>query len=173
MLVEIGYAMRTLLVETLPYQAIIGAPFASIGLRMAGAALHSLDYLPRNTGEQAPLDAATAEVVAQLRAYLHDPHIPFNLPLALQGTPFQQRVWQALQNIPVGTVCTYGALAQQLGTAPRAIGGACRSNPIPIVIPCHRVVSRHGLGGYTGEITGDPLAIKRWLLRHEGGMDDC
>lgn len=151
------------------YQAIIAAPFASIGLRMIGSALCSLDFLPRQTPEQAPLNQATAEVVAQLRAYFHDAHQPFSVALALAGSAFQQRVWQALQSIPVGTVCTYGALAQQLGTAPRAIGGACRTNPLPILIPCHRVVSVHGLGGYTGEITGDPLAIKRWLLQHERG----
>jgi methylated-DNA-[protein]-cysteine S-methyltransferase len=74
----------------------------------------------------------------------------------------------ALQDIPPGTVRTYAELARQLGSAARAVGGACRNNPVPILIPCHRVVGQQGLGGYTGALTGDPLGIKRWLLRHEG-----
>ena len=156
-------------VNSLTYQAIISTPLANIGLRMAGNALCGLDFLPRHVPEQKALDAASAEVVAQYRAYFANPHHQFEIALDLHGTPFQQRVWQALQNIAVGSVCTYGELARQLGTASRAIGGACRTNPVPLVIPCHRVVSRNGLGGYTGEITGDPLAIKRWLLQHERG----
>lgn len=150
------------------YQAVIAAPFARIGLRMAGEAVSALDYLPADTLEQSPTDAATARAVEQLQAYFLDPHAPFTIPLTLEGTRFQQRVWEALQAIPPGTALTYGELAQQLGTAARAVGGACRANPIPILIPCHRVVARQGLGGYAGEVTGDPLGMKRWLLRHEG-----
>lgn len=150
------------------YQAIIAAPFAHIGFRMAGEAVSALDYLPTNTPEQPPTDAATARVVEQLQAYFRDPHAPLTAPLLLEGTAFQRRVWEALQAIPPGTVLTYGELAKQLGTAARAIGVACRTNPIPILIPCHRVVARQGLGGYAGAVTGDPLGIKRWLLRHEG-----
>lgn len=150
------------------YQAIIVTPFARIGLRMAGAAVSALDYLPTNTPEQPPTDAATARVVEQLQAYFRDPHAPLTVPLLLEGTTFQRRVWNALQAIPPGTTMTYGELAQQLGTAARAIGVACRTNPLPILIPCHRVVGRQGLGGYAGAVTGDPLGIKRWLLQHEG-----
>jgi methylated-DNA-[protein]-cysteine S-methyltransferase len=151
-----------------PYQAIIATPLGRIGIRMTGEAARALDYLPVDTPEQPPVDAATQAVVEQLAAYFRDPHTSFTAPQVLAGTAFQQRVWAALQAIPAGTVLTYGELARRLGTAARAIGGACRSNPIPILIPCHRVVSRLGLGGYAGEVTGDPLAIKRWLLRHEG-----
>jgi len=150
------------------YQAVIAAPFARIGLRMAGEAVSALDYLPTNTPEQSPVDAATARVVEQLQVYFRDPHAPLTVPLLLEGTAFQRRVWEALQAISPGTVLTYGELAKQLGTAARAIGVACRTNPVPILIPCHRVVGRQGLGGYTGALTGDPLGIKRWLLRHEG-----
>ncbi|MDQ5911003.1 MAG: methylated-DNA-[protein]-cysteine S-methyltransferase [Pseudomonadota bacterium] len=149
------------------YQAIIAAPFAHIGLCMAGDAVSALDYLPADTPEQPPADVATARVVEQLQAYFRDPHAPFTVPLAVTGTAFQQQVWTALQAIPPGTVLTYGELAQQLGSAARAIGGACRANHVPILIPCHRIVAQHGLGGYAGAVTGDPLAIKRWLLQHE------
>lgn len=151
------------------YQAIMATPLGRVGIRMNGNAVSELDYLAADTAEQPPLDAATEAVVAQLAAYFRNAHAPLTVRLAPAGTAFQQRVWTALQAIPVGSVVSYGELARQLGTAPRAIGGACRSNPLPILIPCHRVVSRNGgLGGYTGELAGDPLGIKRWLLRHEG-----
>ncbi|MCB1776894.1 MAG: methylated-DNA--[protein]-cysteine S-methyltransferase [Candidatus Competibacteraceae bacterium] len=151
------------------YQAIMAAPLGCvIGLRMQGAALTALDFLPTDRPEKSPVDAATARVADELQAYFRNPRAPFTAPLMLQGTVFQQRVWTALRAILPGSVLTYGELAQQLGTAARPIGGACRNNPIPILVPCHRIVGRHGLGGYAGEIAGDPLGIKRWLLQHEG-----
>lgn len=107
------------------------------------------------------------ELGAELEAYFKGQRALFDIPLELRGTPFQQRVWQALCAIPAGQVRTYGDLARQLGTAPRAIGGACRTNPVAILVPCHRVVARDGLGGYTGETSGTGLEIKRWLLSHE------
>jgi len=150
------------------YQAIIATPLGRVAIRMAGDAVSALDYLPADTPEQPPTNAATQGVIEQLEAYFRDSHSSFGVPLAPVGTAFQRKVWEALQAIPSGTVLTYGELARQLDTAARAIGGACRSNPVPILIPCHRVVGRQGLGGYAGEVTGDPLAIKRWLLQHEG-----
>jgi len=154
------------------YQAIMATPLGHIGIGMRDEAVKTLDYLPTETEEQPPVDGATKAVVQQLTAYFRDPHTPLTLSLAPVGTAFQQRVWAALQAIPVGSVLSYGELARQLNSGPRAIGGACRSNPIPILIPCHRVVSRQGLGGYSGEVTGDPLAIKSWLLRHEGVLSE-
>ncbi|MBL8157391.1 MAG: methylated-DNA--[protein]-cysteine S-methyltransferase, partial [Anaerolineae bacterium] len=145
---------------TSDYRAIIAAPPGRIGIRMTGDAVSALDYLPADAPEQSPTDAATRAVVEQLEAYFRDPRSPLTVVLAPAGTAFQQRVWNGLQSIPPGMVLTYGELARQLDTAARAIGGACRSNPIPILIPCHRVVGRQGLGGYAGEVTGDPLAIK-------------
>ncbi len=152
------------------YQAVMATPLGRIGIRTVGDAVTELDYLAADTPEQPPADAATTVVVAQLEAYFRDPRHRFTVPLAPRGTAFQQRVWAALQAIPAGTVLTYGDLARQLDSAARAIGGACRTNPLPILIPCHRVVGQQGLGGYAGAVTGDPLAIKRWLLRHEGAM---
>ncbi|MBL8250816.1 MAG: methylated-DNA--[protein]-cysteine S-methyltransferase [Candidatus Competibacter sp.] len=150
------------------YQAVIATPLGLIGVRMRDEAVSALDYLPADPARQAPANAATKAVVELLEAYFRDARSLLTAPLAPAGTAFQQRVWTALQAIPAGTVLSYGDLARQLGTAARAIGGACRSNPIPILIPCHRVVSRQGLGGYAGEVAGDSLSIKRWLLRHEG-----
>jgi methylated-DNA-[protein]-cysteine S-methyltransferase len=109
-----------------------------------------------------------AAVVEQLAAYFDDPGSTFELPLILAGTPFQQGVWERLRTIPAGSVRTYGQLARALGTSPRAIGAACRANPCPVVVPCHRVVSAAGWGGFMGARDGACLEIKRWLLAHEG-----
>ena len=90
----------------------------------------------------------------------------FDLPLAPMGTAFQKKVWQAMSRIPFGATRTYGDLADELGTSPRALGGACGRNPIPIIIPCHRILgSNGGLGGYSGM---DGTDTKAFLLRLEG-----
>jgi methylated-DNA-[protein]-cysteine S-methyltransferase len=112
--------------------------------------------------------SADREVLAaartQLAAYFAGRSAVFDLPLAPRGTVFQRRVWQALLTIPPGAVWTYGELARALGTAPRAVGQANGRNPIPLIIPCHRVVGGAGLGGYSG-LGG--LATKTWLIDHE------
>jgi methylated-DNA-[protein]-cysteine S-methyltransferase len=145
------------------------APFAVLGIRTAATVVTGIDYLPLRERAQAPTDALAERACRQLERYLADPQFRFTLPLAPGGTAFRQRVWQALSQIPVGESRTYGELARQLRSAPRAIGGACGANPIALVIPCHRVVGTHGsLGGFMGVTECDPIAIKRWLLAHEG-----
>jgi methylated-DNA-[protein]-cysteine S-methyltransferase len=84
------------------------------------------------------------------------------------GTAFQKSVWNELCKIPVGETRTYGEIANKLNSSARAVGNACRKNPIAIIVPCHRVVSATGLGGYAGKTEGRQLDIKRWLLNHEG-----
>ena len=81
---------------------------------------------------------------------------------------FYRRVYALARRILPGQTRTYGELAQQLGSGPRAIGRACGDNPIPLIIPCHRVVAKNGPGGFMHHASGAPLAIKDWLLRHEG-----
>lgn len=111
------------------------------------------------------------EAIDQLRRYFEGSGTSFDLPLCPAGTPFQRRVWARLAEIPYGTTCTYGALAGELHTSPRALAGACAANPIPIVVPCHRVVAVAGrLGGYSG---GDGPSTKRALLRLEGAEITC
>jgi len=149
------------------YQAIFVASFAALGIRTAQGALGGIDFLPASTPPQAAQDGVSGQVCAQLAAYLANPAYVFDLPLALDGTPFRRRVWQALCAIPPGETLSYGELALRLGSAPRAVGQACGANPIPLVIPCHRVVAKNGLGGFMNHRVGDPLAIKRWLLHHE------
>lgn len=150
------------------YQAKVETPCAVLGIRTQAGQLIGLDFLPLSEARLVPQDAFTQQVCAQIAAYLRDPHYPFDVPLRFSGTPHQNKVWQALRAIPQGTARTYGALAQQLGSSPRAVGGACGDNPIPLFIPCHRVVAKNGAGGFMHHASGAPLAIKAWLLRHEG-----
>ena len=112
-------------------------------------------------------DAAFGDVVSQLGEYFEGRRRQFDLPLAPAGTPFQQRVWSALLDIPYGETISYGELASRIGqkSASRAVGLANGSNPLPIVIPCHRVIGANGkLTGY-----GGGLPIKERLLAHERG----
>jgi methylated-DNA-[protein]-cysteine S-methyltransferase len=118
------------------------------------------------------LSPSLDKLKAQLAAYFRDPTFRFEGTLAIQGTAFCRKVWQALLAIPPGTVRTYAELARQLESFPRAVAAACRANPYPILIPCHRVVAKTGLGGYCGQSKGPALAIKYWLLKHEGWADD-
>lgn len=151
------------------YAAKFRAPFAVLGLSTDRRALTRLAYLPLDEREQAPTDAVAAKAVRELERYLVDPEFRFTVPLAPGGTPFQQRVWQALHAIAPGQSRTYGEVARLVRSAPRAVGQACGANRIALVIPCHRVVGAMGaLGGFMNAAEGDPLAIKRWLLVHEG-----
>lgn len=149
------------------YQARFHAPFAVLGIMTDGVALTAITFLPLGTPVLPPQDEIVRRVCAQLQAYLDDPLFSFDLPLAPRGTVFQTRVWQALRQIPGGSTQSYGEVARQLDSAPRAVGQACGANPIPLVIPCHRVLARGGLGGFMNSTGGEPLAIKQWLLQHE------
>ena len=117
----------------------------------------------------APEGTSTAvlrQALEQLEAYFDGRLRAFSLPLRPGGSPFRQSVWSRLRAIPYGEVATYGALAGDLGTSPRALAQACASNPLPIIVPCHRVVAAAGrLGGYSG---GDGTETKEALLRLEG-----
>jgi methylated-DNA-[protein]-cysteine S-methyltransferase len=151
------------------YATKVRAPFAVLGLTTNGVALTALAYLPAEEGESAPIDAVSEQAARELARYLADPEFRFTVPLAPKGTPFQQRVWKALTGIPRGEARTYGELARALASAPRAVGQACGANPIALIVPCHRVVGARGaLGGFMHAAAGDPIAIKRWLLAHEG-----
>lgn len=149
------------------YQAIFVAPFAALGIRIAQGRLTGINFLPPETQALAPQNALSQQVCDQLAAYLSDSAYVFDLPLDESGTSFQRRVWLELSKIPPGQPLTYGELARRLGSAARAVGQACGANPLPIVVPCHRVVAKNGLGGFMNYEAGEPLAIKRWLLHHE------
>ncbi|MBF0265617.1 MAG: MGMT family protein [Gammaproteobacteria bacterium] len=115
----------------------------------------------------------TLEVCQQLQEYFKSAQFKFNLPLHFcSATKFQKKVWNRLLNIPVGKTITYGELAAEVKSGARAVANACRQNRFPIIIPCHRVVSKNGLGGYDGDDkltnSDSKLCIKLALLNHEG-----
>ena len=105
------------------------------------------------------------EAVSQIRAYFDGAREAFDLPVALPDAGFRRDFLQSLIKIPFGQTVTYGDLARQLGVSAQAIGQACGANPLPIVIPCHRVLAHSGLGGYSG---AGGIETKVALLRHEG-----
>ena len=152
------------------HQAILNLPFGPLGIRMQQGRLLEIDYLEQPKPEHRQEVEGLSRVIGAIKGYIDDPNQGFDLELALGGTPFQQRVWRALCQIPAGETLTYGRLADQLGSGARAVGNACRANPCPLVVPCHRVVASNGLGGFAGERSGRKLAIKRWLLEHEGSL---
>lgn len=148
--------------------AVVAAPFAMLGIRAGVGGLSALEFLPLGTPPQPPRDDLSQEARRQLECYLRDASFRFDLPLALWGTGFQQRVWAAIASIAPGRTLSYTALAAQVGSGARAVANACGANPIALVIPCHRVVGSHGLGGFMSGRSADALTIKRWLLAHEG-----
>lgn len=154
-----------------PYDAVLAAPFGALGVRLADGSLRGLEFLPPGTPLHSPEDALGRWVEEELTAYYANPRHGFTLPLELVGTPFRRRVWAALLDIAPGRVLRYGELARILATSPRAVGQAVGDNPIPLIIPCHRVVGRQGLGGFMHGREGFPLTVKRWLLAHEGAWE--
>lgn len=149
------------------WTAKLAMPFAVLGVRTSGEWLTGIEYLPRGVATLAPVNRLAAQVCRQLERYLDDPEFRFDLPYEFNGTAFQNRVWRAICAIPSGDTLTYLDIARQIKSAPRPVGGACGANRIPLVIPCHRVVASHGIGGFMHARGGAPIAIKQWLLRHE------
>jgi methylated-DNA-[protein]-cysteine S-methyltransferase len=135
------------------------------GQDLVGLCFDGGERTPRTSGLADGRSDALRAVRTQLGEYFTGSRRTFDLPLRLEGTPFQLEVWAALLDLPLGTVATYGEIARQLGRprAARAVGAANGRNPISIVVPCHRLVGAAGdLTGY-----GGGLERKRWLLAHE------
>jgi methylated-DNA-[protein]-cysteine S-methyltransferase len=142
----------------------VSSPVGDLTISEQNGAIVALDW-----GHTNPTDglSTTSPLLNTAADWLHgyfagkNPSLK-NLPMAPAGTEFQRRVWRAMADIPLGETLTYGDVARQLGSGPRAVGGACGANPIPILIPCHRIVgSSRGLGGYSGS---GGLITKRALL---------
>ena len=134
-------------------------PLGDLTLSEEDGAIVSLDW--GRVAEQQPT-VLLRSAAEQLQDYFDGKRRHFQLPVAPHGTPFQRRVWAALQQIPPGETRSYGDIARALASGPRAIGQANGRNPIPIIIPCHRVVGADGsIGGYSGH---DGADTKRFLL---------
>lgn len=150
------------------FVASMPTPFGMLGLRSTLDGLREIGFLADGAPARAPTDPLLLETMLRLDAYFAGATADFSdLPLAPEGTPFQHRVWASLRAIAPGTTRRYGELAAELGTAPRAIGGACRANPLLLLVPCHRVVASNGDGGFMGAADGAWPQRKQHLLAHE------
>ncbi|MFN4002582.1 methylated-DNA--[protein]-cysteine S-methyltransferase [Microcella sp.] len=142
--------------------ALVGDDAAVTMLEIAAAGRLSTDGLPESP------TPVLRRAAAQLSEYFAGARTAFDVPVRVQGTPFQQAIWQQLQQIPFGAVRGYGELGLATGraTAGRAVGGAVGANPVPLLIPCHRVLASDAR--ITGYSAGDGVITKAWLLDHEG-----
>jgi len=151
------------------YDAIFSTDIATIGIQLENSKLIKVDYLTSKNNIK-PTSKFAENIQNKIEKYLKDSSKTNGLKIdvKLDVTPFQEKVLNQLILIPYGETKTYGEIAKKLKTSPRAVGNACRRNPIPIVIPCHRVVASKGLGGYSGATEGETQDIKRNLLKLEG-----
>jgi methylated-DNA-[protein]-cysteine S-methyltransferase len=155
------------------FQARLRAPFATLGITANDTHVTGIRFLAPSVAALAPKKNTIAFLACvQIQSYLENPRFEFDLPLKLASTRHRLDVWEAMQRIPAGTTRTYGELAKEIGSSARAVGGACGANPIPVVVPCHRVIGAgRSIGGFMGaSAEGFELGIKRWLLEHEGAL---
>ncbi len=144
-------------------QLSLHSPLGALTLSEEDGVIVALDW---GFGRDQTTTPLLLEGRAQIQAYFDGKLKQFDLPLAPQGISYRRRIWQALSEIPYGRTCSYAEIAARAGGSARSVGGANGANPIPIIIPCHRVVGAAGLGGYSG---GDGLETKIWLLALEQG----
>jgi methylated-DNA-[protein]-cysteine S-methyltransferase len=170
--------------ELARFDAVMRTPFGAIGVRTEAVGsedecVAEIVYLPHGARAVPPKDRLARAACEQVARYLADPASRLELPLKPVGTRYQRRVWEKIAEIPSGRVRSYGEVARDLRSGPRAVGQACGANFFPLAIPCHRVVASGGIGGFggtkgvsrLGSARGDDgfhIAIKRWLLAHEG-----
>jgi len=164
---------RSILTAALPhYLARVDSPIGRIELTSDGESITSLiieragtlplEHVPENGA--AVLDRAAQ----QLTEYFRGQRREFDVPVSVSGTPFQRAVWAEIAALPFGAIASYGELGLATGrpTAGRAVGGAVGANPVPIIVPCHRVLAGdRRITGYSG---GNGIPTKVWLLDHEG-----
>jgi methylated-DNA-[protein]-cysteine S-methyltransferase len=153
------------------FDAIVRLPFGFVGVRTDNSQVSEICFLQGEVRPKAPNNELAQRVVNQLAAYCTDSSAPIDLPLAIEGTDFQRRVWEQIAGIPSGSTATYGELARRLRAEARAVGQACGDNRLPLAIPCHRVVGASGIGGFAHHRGGAYEAIKRWLLLHEASSE--
>ncbi|MFN3399178.1 MAG: methylated-DNA--[protein]-cysteine S-methyltransferase [Ferrovibrio sp.] len=156
------------------YSLTLPSPLGSLTVFATTQAIVKLDWggrgaKPADIDTPPEAQALLDEAGRQLAAYFADGKTGFDLPLDPAGTDFQRAVWDFMRAIPAGRTRSYGEAATAVGTGTvdsRAVGSACGANPIPVIIPCHRILAAGGdAGGYSGK---GGLETKRWLLRHEG-----
>ena len=157
------------------WDAVIEFPRMKVAVATRDERVAAIRYLPLSAASQEPQNALAERAARQIERYREDPDAKFDLPLLIEGTDFQRRVWDAMCAIPRGRTLTYGEMARKLDAGgydmARVVGQACGDNRLPIVIPCHRVVAADGIGGFGHSTDGFLLEAKRWLLMHEASAD--
>lgn len=138
------------------------SPVGDITIAIDGGSVVSLDW---GWVRDQAVDDLLLKAKTQLDDYFDGGSRAFDLPLQPAGTEFQRRVWSLMQEIPYGGTMTYGEMSDRLNSSARAVGMACGANPIPLIIPCHRVLAANGMGGYSGD---GGVETKVALLRREG-----
>jgi len=151
------------------YHATLRLPVGELALRFGQRGVAEVRILAAGRETVAvEHDERAARLLGQVVAHVLDGAPRPEVPVEPAGTAFQCRVWRELQTIARGQTRTYGEIARSLGTSARAVGGACRANPILLLVPCHRVVPVAGTGGFSGASRGHWPAVKAWLLEREG-----
>jgi methylated-DNA-[protein]-cysteine S-methyltransferase len=143
-------------------QAVVGTPFGPVTLFEAGGSIVRIRWGRGEASGGSPVLEAAAREIGE---YIEGVRRGFDVPVCPSGSEFQRAVWGEIAAIPFGDTRTYGEIAQSLGVSAQAVGRACGANPVPILIPCHRVMGARGLTGYSG---GAGVETKLALLRHEG-----
>lgn len=149
------------------FDYVLPSPLGMLGLDLSEKGVRRLSYLDSRLDPQLPESGLAFSAYQQLNEYFELTRTDFDLPIDIIGTEFQNKVWEQVSRIPFGESRTYGEIAKTILSGPRAVGNACRSNPVPIIVPCHRVVKKNQLGGYCGSLEGRQIQHKDWLLKHE------
>ena len=153
-------------------EVIYSFPIFALKINLDANNIYHAEFMPPTidaASRSITCSALAIEVIRQLDEYCNNPKFKFDLPFSYSGTSHQLKVWQIMQQIEAGSTLTYGEVAKKLLSAPRAVGGACGANPLPVFIPCHRIIAANSkLGGFNSGNIFFNLGIKKWLLDHEG-----
>ncbi len=147
---------------------ITKTPIGKLAITCIGECIVGIQHAAPRARSAANKRRFFREVERQLQAYFDGTLQEFDIPFSFEsGTDFQERVWWQISRIPYGQTRTYGEIAGEIKSGPRAVGGACAHNGLLLIIPCHRVIGVKGLGGFMGDVDGSLVRRKQWLLEHE------
>ncbi|WP_444998229.1 methylated-DNA--[protein]-cysteine S-methyltransferase [Aliikangiella sp. IMCC44359] len=155
------------------YTAVYESPVGLIGIVSDENYLYKTTFLAIQdySGEKkAPTNTIAHSTCQQLDTYFKGNLTQFDLPLHIDGTNFRKKIWQIMLDIPYGQTKSYGQIAKEINSSPRAVGAACGHNHLPVIIPCHRIIGSQGLGGFAHFVEGKAINMKHWLLKHEGAL---
>ena len=153
-------------------QIVLVTPIGKLAIEYEQDFVLKVMHIPSQARIKSSKDYFAKEIQNQIGAYFSGELEKFDIPFLFSDcTDFQILVWDQIRKIPFGTTKTYGEIANKLKSGPRAVGNACRRNHLLLIVPCHRVVSTTGLGGFMGDIDGSLVKRKKWLLNHE--LEHC